>query len=213
MVIRTEDKTPVRVAHLVELAGRRGVPVRQVEVRHAHRYFSTRTPQGVAALVHRPPPRSLETHFVPGGRVLVLDGLQDPGNAGTLTRTAWLLHWDAVLMTRGSVSPWNEKAVRASAGAIAYIPVALADADEIRTAGEAAGYQFILASAAEGKTLPAVSLKGGLCLVLGSEARGAESEWPGAITVTIPIRSGKGLDSLGVVASGAVLLERYRRGD
>jgi TrmH family RNA methyltransferase len=196
----------------LELASRRNIPIRQVEERHAKRYFSTRTPQGVGALVHRPEPRPLADFLTRDGRVLILDGLQDPGNAGTLIRTAWLLGWESVLLTKGSVSPWNEKAVRASAGAVTFLPVAVDTAAAIRDAARAASYDLLLAAPAAGKPPErSVSNPKGLALILGGEAHGADSTWPGAATVTIPIRSGKGLDSLGVVASGAILLERYRR--
>lgn len=212
ILVKTDGPAAPRLAHILELASRRNIPIRQVEERHAKRYFSTRTPQGVGALVRRPDLRPAAESFPAGGRVLILDGLQDPGNAGTLIRSAWLLGWDSVFLTKGSVSPWNEKAVRASAGAVTYIPVMIETASAIREAARAGRYECILAAPAAGKAPPPdAGEKAGLALILGGEAHGAESTWPEATTVTIPIRSGKDLDSLGVVASGAILLERYRR--
>lgn len=192
---------------LVDAARRRGIEVRNLDAAHANRYIETKTSQGIAAIVEKPAPAEIGAAM---RRVLVLDGLNDPGNVGTLIRTAHLFGWDAVVITTGSASPYGEKAVRASAGAVGFVPIAVVAAGEIYRLLHENGFNIFLADA----TGPSVdhlaaahSMK--IAVVLGGEARGAAHEWKGALRVSIPIKKGV-VDSLGVAASGAILLERFR---
>lgn len=226
-----------RGADLEDRAIRRGIEVRHVDEHNAHRYFTTRSPQGIAALVERPVARLLDELVSASRRLVVLDGVSDPGNAGTLVRTAWLCGWDAVLATSGgaggagSVDLYSEKVARASAGALVFLPLLRIPASEIAAAMARSGYRMLVASPRvsarpDGKkpktahaTIVSPSSKSDassdkassddkICLILGNEAHGAISEWPGAHPVSIATRRGP-IDSLGVVASGAVLLHRY----
>jgi len=81
----------------------------------------TQTTQGVIALV-RPPGWSIEHLFRGTSLVVVLDGLQDPGNAGTICRAAEAFGATGVLFLKGTVSPYNAKALRASAGSLFRVP-------------------------------------------------------------------------------------------
>src|SRR5579862_8152552 len=76
---------------------------------------STETSQGVIALV-RPPEWSIDQLFRGQSMVVVLDGLQDPGNAGTIARAAEAFGATGLIFLKGTVSPWNPKTLRASAG-------------------------------------------------------------------------------------------------
>jgi TrmH family RNA methyltransferase len=77
---------------------------------------STETSQGVMALV-KPPEWTVEDLFVaPDHLIVVLDGLQDPGNAGAIVRAAEAFGATGVMYLKGTVSPWNPKSLRASAG-------------------------------------------------------------------------------------------------
>ncbi|HXE74658.1 MAG TPA: RNA methyltransferase [Candidatus Xenobia bacterium] len=83
----------------------------------------TETPQGIAALV-RLPQRKLEATLAqPRALVLGLVGVQDPGNLGTILRSLEAFGGSACLLTHGTVSPFNPKAVRASAGSLFRVPV------------------------------------------------------------------------------------------
>ncbi len=83
---------------------------------------ATEQPQGIAALVH--PPAFTPERLFPGSAplVLVLAGLQDPGNVGTLLRSAEAFAATGVLLLPGTASPWNPKALRASAGSAFRVP-------------------------------------------------------------------------------------------
>ncbi|HZD77218.1 MAG TPA: RNA methyltransferase, partial [Acidobacteriaceae bacterium] len=93
---------------------------------------ATEQPQGIAALVH-PPSFSLDAIFrtpappVTARLILVLAGLQDPGNVGTLVRSAEAFGASGVLLLPGTASPWNPKALRASAGSAFRVPTIAAN--------------------------------------------------------------------------------------
>ena len=81
-----------------------------------------RTPQGVISLCRKPEEALPET--LPGRRYALLDGVQDPGNVGTILRTADALFCDGLLLVGGCADPWQPKAVRASMGAVLRFPAA-----------------------------------------------------------------------------------------
>jgi TrmH family RNA methyltransferase len=202
------DSQPNDLAGIIDRAMARGIEVRWVDEKHARRYFETKNPQGIGLIVKRPESEPIENLLEKARRVLILDGLSDPGNAGALMRTAHLLGWDAVLFTEGSVSPWSEKTVRASAGVIGFIPVERLSSARIAEALSNQGFRLLIADP-KGEEAGVAEKSERMALVLGGEARGSASPWPGARRIAIKIQSGA-VDSLGVAASGAILLERYR---
>jgi len=95
----------------------------QVSSKVLNTLAETDTPQGVVAVVRK---NSVTLdNFRPKGRgpVVVLDGLQEPGNMGTILRTLWAVGGEGLLCLEGTVDPYNSKAVRASMGGIFTIPV------------------------------------------------------------------------------------------
>ena len=100
---------------------RHGVRVLVVADRIFNRLASTESSQGVIALV-RPPAWTPDQLFAGCPLVVVLDGLQDPGNAGSIVRAAEAFGATGVLFVKGSVSPFNAKTLRASAGSLFRMP-------------------------------------------------------------------------------------------
>lgn len=102
-------------------------PIRSLGEPELNRLAGTRTPQGV--LVMAEIPSTDLDHEDPGDRssVLVLDGVQDPGNIGTLARSAVAFGCRLLVCLPGTVDAWNPKAVRASAGALLRLPVVEAE--------------------------------------------------------------------------------------
>lgn len=206
-LIRIREAEGAGLARLEDAAVRRGVEVRRVDARHAKKYVATKSPQGIAAIVERPSPPDTEHLFAESRRVVVLDGLADPGNVGTLVRTAWLLGWDACVATSGGAAFFSEKVVRASAGAVGFLPLVVIASDRLRALFVEHGWTIALAQPGAPPAAKDAAKK--IALVLGGEARGPISAWHGATPVGIPIRS-SAVDSLGVVAGGAILLEAFR---
>jgi len=166
-------------------------------------------PQGVMALV-RPPHWSLEQLFRGKPLVIVLDGVQDPGNAGTILRAGEAFGATGVLLVKGSVSPYNPKAVRASAGSLFRVPlVAGLDATLARAALEQRRLDVYAAMPAGKKALGEADLTRKCALIVGSEGRGvSEKLRGGAVELRIPV---SGVESLNAAMAATVLLYEAHR--
>ncbi len=100
--------------------------------------------------------------------VVVADRLADPGNLGTILRSAEAAGVDAVVLTPGSVDPFNPKVVRASAGALFHVPVVEATLDRVREAG----LELVGTSSHQGRNHVDADWVGRVAIVLGNEAHG-----------------------------------------
>jgi TrmH family RNA methyltransferase len=135
------------------------------------RVATTDHPQPHLAVVRLPDRSS----GVPGGGlVVVLHQLGDPGNLGTILRSSEAAGVDAVVLTPGSVDPFNPKVVRASAGALFHVPVGTATIDEVR----AAGFRIIGTSSHLGVRHTDADWSGDVALVMGNEAHGLPDDAP-----------------------------------
>ena len=139
----------------------------------------TETPQGIAALVRLPRWRLEECLAADSALVAVLAGLQDPGNLGTILRALEAFGGTTCLLTPGSVSPFNNKAVRASAGSLFRVPVFPKvsfekSAEECRKAR----LKRIGLTPHEGTPLEELDLRAPVAFFLGGEAKGLK---PGAL--------------------------------
>lgn len=166
---------------------------------------ATESAQGVIALV-RPPEWTLEDIFPSSPLVIVLDGLQDPGNAGTIIRAAEAFGATGAVFLKGSVSPHNPKTLRASAGSLFRLPyVAGVEPAAIRRPG----VQLFAAVADAPRSLASADLAAGCALIIGNEARGVSPELRGGTTgISIPTT---GVESLNAAVAGAILLYEARR--
>ena len=117
-----------------------GVDVRGVSDAELAELADTETPQGVLLVVEE---RDVPLGALVPGRWLVLDGVQDPGNAGTLVRAAVAFGLDGVVALDGTVDLWSPKAVRASAGLTFRVPVARASVDAVLEHCAREGVAFI----------------------------------------------------------------------
>lgn len=159
-----------------------------------------RHPQGLLALFARPA-ASLAA-VLEGARLLVvLDGVQDPGNVGTIIRTAAAFGATGVLLTEGCADPFAPKALRASAGTALLLPVVGAIRASLPKELEQRGIHLYAAAAGgrdERIELPAA-------LVFGSEGQGVSEElMRRSRVVSIPIAPG--VESLNVAAAAAILI-------
>jgi RNA methyltransferase, TrmH family len=164
----------------------------------------TVTPQGVLAVARREPvpvPEALAAARAAGWPLVVLDGVQDPGNVGAICRTAAAAGAPALVVLAGGADPFAAKAVRASAGNVFRLAVGRGDWQQL------AGVQGFGAAAAGGVPLERADLGGAALLALGSEAHGLRR--PDLQPVTIPMAPG--VESLNVAAAAAVLLFEVRR--
>lgn len=181
-----------------------GVPVHLVAEEVLQRATDAVTSQGVAAIARRPS-RSLDE--VPAGApVLVLVGVGDPGNLGTLVRSAEAAGIGSVLCTAGSVDPWSPKAVRASAGSVLRVPVinggeASVVLDEVRATGRAR----VGTRATDAPPLDEVALPPDVAIVLGNEAHGLPSGIEAHVDGWVRIPMAGRVESLNVAMAGTLL--------
>ena len=136
-----------------------------------------------------------------GDKIVYLDGVSDPGNMGTIIRSALALGYDAVCYSKGTVSPYNEKVIAASKGSIFSIPVVEMELDQLKEK-----YQIIVSAlTTEAISIKEVKTNSKFAIVLGNESHGVSEETLKlADTVTIiPINN---IDSLNVAIAGAILM-------
>jgi TrmH family RNA methyltransferase len=182
-----------------------GIPVEELSDSELRAHSATENPQGVILVVDEPGPPDSAWEEMPGPRILFLDGIQDPGNVGTLVRAARAFGLDGVVALDGTADPWSPKAIRAGAGAMAHTPV-------VRTVwGQAQDWIQrwslpILAATAGGEEIRGIRIPGGWALVVGNEGAGVRPEIMKAARQLISIPMAAGVDSLNVAAAGAVLL-------
>src|SRR4051794_40609188 len=152
----------------------------------------TKTPQGVIALFERPVQADL---FARGDTIIVaLDGVQDPGNVGTIVRLAAAFDAGGIALLPGCADPYSPKAIRASAGAILNVPVADVTLDEL--------HWPLFVTAADG--VPEDPPARGAIIVFGSEGRGVSPEIAQRAK-SLAIRTSGRVESLNVAASAAIL--------
>ncbi len=163
------------------------------------------TPQGLVA-TFASQQRSLE--YLPStGLLLVLDRLQDPGNLGTLLRTADAAGASGVILITPAADPFDPKTVRASMGSLFQVPLVTVEAvDPLFDWLQTHHIRPVGADAHRGQAWTETDWHGALALVLGNEARGLSEDTAARITdwTYLPIH-GKA-DSLNVAIAGGVLL-------
>ena len=172
---------------------------------------SAKTPQGVLAAAEIPKQPAALT----GKKVLALDGVQDPGNVGTMIRTADAAGMDAVLLGCGCADPFGAKAARASMGSLFRMPLFFASEEEPlpRILGDkrALGYA-VVSSELGGVDFYTGCPSPPLILVIGSEGNGVSEEVSAAATHRLALPMRGGAESLNAaVAAGIMMYEAVRR--
>ena len=160
----------------------------------------TRTSQGVIGLFERPRASAADILARRHTIAVALDGVQDPGNVGTIVRLAAAFDAAGVLLLPGSADPFGPKAIRSSAGAILHVPVANITAEELLAANVP-----LVATAMAGKATDPPAHNA--VLVFGNEGAGvSEALLRGAALLAIPMTTR--VESLNVASSAAILLAR-----
>jgi len=174
------------------------------------------TPQGIAALV-RLKEFSLEDVLerLQVGPILVLAGLQDPGNLGTIMRSAEAFGSAGVVLSEGTVSPFNAKVIRASAGSVFRLPVVVAKSaggvEEISARLHAQNVRLIATSSHKGTPLDHANLTGLLAIFIGSEGSGLSRTLMTKMDEAVSIPHTPQVESLNAGVAGSILLYEAAR--
>lgn len=157
---------------------------------------SATNPEGIIAVANIPEVSKKEYK-----KVVYLDTINDPGNLGTIIRTALAFNYDAVVLSKNTVSPYNEKALAASKGAIFKIPVFF---DDLKTYCD---NQKIIVTTLDSDSVPLNSIKkeDKFIIVLGNEANGVSSKIVEKAHIKIKIDM-QNIDSLNVAVAGGIVL-------
>jgi RNA methyltransferase, TrmH family len=171
----------------------------------------TENPQGCVMIVNEP--EMIDIHSwqpKPTSTILILNAINDPGNAGTLLRTAWAFGVDLVIILKGSVDPYNAKTVRSAVGAHAHIKI-ISDIDSLVIFNRLKELGFLIIGASiKGDTNFSILAQPKLkALVLGSEAHGFTERFAFDYLVRIPMA--ESCESLNVAIAGAVMMWEINR--
>ena len=173
---------------------------------------SLRTPQGILAVVKKNE-NKLTVSCKKDVLVLVCDGIQDPGNLGTIIRSAAAFGVDSVLLTGESADIYNPKVIRSSSGAIFDVPIHYCGADFL-DAFRRNGYKIIVSTLGTENTTELSEIKknaGSFVLVFGNEGRGVSPEIKSKADMFFHIPIKRRVESLNVTAAVAVTLYEFKR--
>ena len=182
-----------------------------VEDHVADKLADVGTHQGVFG-VFRTPVHTLE-EVRPGGRYLALERVQDPGNVGTLLRSAAAFGFDGVLLSKGCAAPFAPKTLRASMGAAGRLPVApVQDLPQALQQLRARGVVCLAAALYHSRPLDEApqSYPDGLCAVIGSEGQGLTDAAVQACDMAVRIPMTDLVESLNAGVAGSVLLWHFK---
>ena len=184
-----------------------GVEVAEVSEKDFRSAAETESPQGVIA-IGQVPERLLDTLDVAGGcRLIVLDGVQDPGNAGTIVRTAAALGATATVALPGTVDLWNPKVIRSSMGAQFQHPAFHAGIEDLIAFLERNQIE-LWATDASGSALEKSGAPLRLAIAVGNEGSGLSPEIRAKAKRTVSLPIAANVESLNVaVATGIILYE------
>src|SRR5689334_14769237 len=171
---------------------------------------SVETAPGAVALADAPHWSEAQV-FNQSALLLVVAGVQDPGNLGTMIRTAEAFGFSGAILTRGTVSPWNAKAFRASAGTTLRLPI-LRNFSPAQTVQMLHEHQVKLYGAVvrEGRAPADIDTRGTIAVAVGAEASGLPAELERASEhLSIPMAAK--VDSLNAAAATAIILYELAR--
>lgn len=235
--LTTQGHLAIEGAHLIEEARRSGLAVEALFLRDGSRISlkpggnertfvlsravfdsaaSTMNPMGVAALVD-PPQRALPNFSGSERRsrrlIVIAGGLQDPGNLGTLIRSAEAFGVDGMILLPSTVSCWNQKVLRASSGSAFRLPLWPMSADRAFAVLREGSIRVVAAVAHGGLSHGEMEreLTGRVALLVGNEGAGLQPEWlrqaDAKVTLDLPGVS----ESLNAAVAGSILLYEAAR--
>jgi RNA methyltransferase, TrmH family len=180
--------------------------------------LTTESPQPIAALIE--PPEWTWKDVLGGTKdtaplIVMLAGIQDPGNLGTILRSAEAFSVNGVLSLPGTVSAWNPKAVRASAGSVFRMPLLAVSAEECFTRLRKAGIKIVTTAVNGAPPADRTDLTGPIALLIGSEGNGVPASLAAQADKAITIPCPGPVESLNASVAASILLyeaSRQRKG-
>lgn len=170
---------------------------------------STENPQGIIAVIKK----NDKKKDLSGDFFLICDKVQDPGNLGTIIRTAHAAGVDGIILTKGTVDIYNDKTIRSTMGSIFYVPIFYDDKDfTIIRNLKKDGFCLVATSLKESRNFFEEDLKGKIILAVGNEGNGISNELFELADKKVKIPMPGGAESLNVsIATSIILFEKVRQ--
>lgn len=199
-----------RGQELVEALVSRGVQLRWAEDSEIAEFAGTESPQGVllVACVPRNALSDIRAHENERSVVLAMDGVQDPGNFGTMVRSAEALGAIAIVALPGTVDPWNAKSVRSAAGSSFRLPIVECSWPELSEWSRAQSFR-VLAATIDGGPFPQHLKR--VVLIVGNEGAGISAQVLDGVDLKVGVPLRGRAESLNVAAAAAILLYELNR--
>ncbi len=153
---------------------------------------------------------TLENEPKENHRILILDGIQDPGNLGTLIRTAVSFSFDAIYCSKETVDLYNEKVIRSTQGAFFHIPVIYDDLNKVIPSLKEKGVRIISTALENAVGMEEVSESLSMAFILGNEGQGVSKASIEASDICMKIEM-NGFESLNVGVAGGIIMYKYRK--
>ena len=212
---------PVRIYFSAALISDRGqqlldrfsehkVPVQEIASRDLRHISGTESSQGLAGLFDIPERDPRKMHKGLYKKILLLDRISDPGNAGALLRSALAFEFDLIFATEDTVEIYNPKVVRSSVGAVFGIPVITGSPDDIAAFKRHQNCAVIITDPRGGHIkaqLKKLKSKKSYILAIGSEAEGVSSEMHSLADLSIRIDHSDKVESLNAAVAGSILMK------
>lgn len=174
---------------------------------------ASEAPQGVAAMV-RYKQSSIEDLLarIDAGPVLVVAGLQDPGNLGTIVRSAEAFGAAGIVLGEGTVSPFNQKVIRGSAGSLFRLPIVRARLADTLPPLRQQGARLVATSSHKGVPLPEANFAGRIAVLIGGEGAGVPRDWLAKADEVVAIPHTPQVESLNAAVAASIVLYEIARG-
>jgi RNA methyltransferase, TrmH family len=185
------------------------LPKYEVDANVLKELSGTETPQGVIAVVTK---REYCFEDIKQDFVIIVDGVQDPGNLGAIIRTSDAAGAGAVILLSGTVDVYNDKTLRSTMGSIFHIPIINSDSfEELSEELKKKGYNIFASSLEESKNLFECDFKSSVAIMIGNEAKGIPKEHMELATQKLRIPMPGNAESLNAAAAGAIIIYEVLR--
>jgi TrmH family RNA methyltransferase len=199
-----------RGARLLDSFRKAGAKATEVSASELSRFGGAETSQGIAAVFTTPLLNSSELALTPHRKVLLCENISDPGNLGTLIRSAAAFDFNPVVLVGACAEPFSPKVVRASAGAIFGVTIAEALGDQFVAGARQSGLKLIATGAQGAHDMNRAfgsDSDGGIVLAIGSEADGLSETIVKAADMMVGIAHTDRVESLNAAIAGSILMK------
>ncbi|MBN1560049.1 RNA methyltransferase [candidate division KSB1 bacterium] len=208
VIVTEEAEQQERTLHLLQILQRAGLAIHRATPRQLKALSDEKTPQGLLFIVEKP--IGVAMNHVTGKLIMACENIQDPGNLGSILRTAEWFGVQDILLSDGCVDPYNAKVVRGSMGAIFRLNIySKIDLVKIIAQMRQNGYRAIGTAVQTGLSISAVRPAGKDILIVGNEANGISAELLQCVDLSVSI-PGQGCgESLNAAIAAAICLYHF----